>query len=156
MDGGRAGPGQSQMAGVAADFPTSNCFCYLIASQAGKHPPCAQYLWGHLLGWPGEVPRNHDNAAGCGLDFTAPTRILQTAPPPDPNNCLRRERGGSVTSEVPGGPGQEGVLQPRPSSWSAAAPARPLSAPGVLLRTACFLSEHLVIPADGGETEASQ
>lgn len=75
-------------------------------------------------------------------------------PPPAPNNCLRRERGGSVTSEVPGGPGQEGVLQPRPSSWSAAAPARPLSAPGVLLRTACFLSEHLVIPADGGETEA--
>lgn len=71
-----------------------------------------------------------------------------------PSNCLRREQGGNVTSDVPGGPGQEGVLWPRLTSWSAAAPARPLSALGVLQRTACFLSEPLVIPAEGGETEA--
>lgn len=141
------------MAGVAADFPTSNCFCYLIASQAGKHPPCAQYLRGHLLGWPGEVSRNRDSAAGCGPDFSAPIRILQTAPPP-PQQLFEMGAGGNVTSGGHGGPGQEGVLRPRPSSGTAAALARPLPALGALQRTACFPSEPLVIPADGGETEA--
>lgn len=34
---GQAGPDGS----VVAHVPTSNCFCYLIMSQAGKHPPHA-------------------------------------------------------------------------------------------------------------------
>ena len=140
------------MASVAADFPTSNCFCSLIVSQAGKHPPHAHYLRGQLLGWLGEVPRAHDNGAGCGPDFTAPTRTLQTAP--HPSNCLGREQGGHVTSEGHGGPSQEGVLRPRPSRGSTAALARPFFALGALQRTACFPSEPFVIQPDGGETEA--
>lgn len=75
-------------------------------------------------------------------------------PTPPPQQLFEMGAGGNVTSGGHGGPGQEGVLRPRPPRGSAAAPARPLPALGALQRTACFPSEPLVIPADGGETEA--
>lgn len=70
------------MAGVAADFPTSNCFCYLIILQAGKHPP--PFLVS--LGPPspqaqGKFPGTEISLPDAASDFRAPTRILQTATP---------------------------------------------------------------------------
>lgn len=60
--------GQGQMASVEADFPTSNCFCYLIMSQTGKHPPPHLSISGATFAaGPGEVPRNRDKTTGCSL-----------------------------------------------------------------------------------------
>lgn len=75
-DSGRAGPGQGQM---AADFPTSNCFCYLIMSQAGKTTRPTPRISGHLLAGRGKFP---------GTEITLPdaahTRELR------PGSCRQR------------------------------------------------------------------
>lgn len=87
----RAGPGETteeggehgregQMAGVEDDFPTSNCFCCLILSWAGRRHPHAWYLWGHLHGRRGKFPGTEIRQPDAASDLRAPTRILQTAP----------------------------------------------------------------------------
>lgn len=74
--------GQGQMASVEADFPTSNCFCYLIMSQAGKHPPPRLVSLGPpLLQAQGKFPGTKIRLPDATSDFSAPTRILQTATP---------------------------------------------------------------------------
>lgn len=68
------------MASVEADFPTSNCFCYLIMSQAGKHPPPRLVSLGPpLLQAQGKFPGTEIRLPDAASDFRSPTRILQAA-----------------------------------------------------------------------------
>lgn len=128
------------MACVVADFPTSNCFCYLIMSQAGKHPPPLLVS----LGPPsppaqGKFPGTEIRLPDAASDFRAPTRILQPATPWQLFGA-GIGRGCQLRSCVE--PAQEGVPQPRSSKRSAAVPG--LSSPGLFLNSGS--TEHSLLP----------
>lgn len=144
------------MAGVEADFPTSNCFCYLIMSQAGKHPPpCLVSLGPPSLPAQGKFPGTKIRLPDAASDFRAPDRILQTA---TPGQLFGTGMGDGAGGGTLWSPVLQDVLQPRSPSRSGALPGPP--GPGLLLhlgfcREQCASSHNtLLFPADDGETEA--
>lgn len=144
------------MASVEADFPTSNCFCYLIVSQAGKHPPPRLVSLGPpLMQAQGKFPGTKIRLPDATSDFSAPTGILQTA---TPGQLFRMGKGDGAGGGAMWSPVQEDVLKPRPSRWSAAVPGLP--GPGLFLHLGlcreqrAFSHNTLLFPADDGETEA--
>lgn len=139
--------GQGQMEGVKVDFPTSNCFCYLIMSQTGKHPPPRLVSRG-----PPSLPAQ-GKFPGTKISLPDAASRLQSSnqDPADSDPwaivCGRNGRWCRLRCwECGAGRCPAAKVLHQVSCNARPASPRALSALRALQKTMCFLSQHPVIP----------